>query len=113
MAKKSVLDKVLTEIFNYEFKSGCYGLSTSEYTDEIIKSEVRRLTKHRKEIDSTLSYVVVRNTSTYRVLEFNSKQDAIKYLKTTWGETYLYHNGYVLLPSVYDSEVKLDIISHI
>lgn len=113
MAKTSVLNKVLTEIFNYEFKSGYYGLSTSEYTDEIIKSEVKRLTKHREEIDSNLAYVVVRNPSNYRVMAFSSEQDAIKYLANTWKETYLYHNGCVLIPSVFNSEVKLDIISHI
>ena len=103
----------MTEIFNYEFKSGCYGLTTSEYTDEIIRSEVKRITKHRQEIDSSLVYVVIRNTSNYRLVKFESENAAINYLKTVFGDTYLYYNGCVFIPSIDDYEVKLNKISQI
>lgn len=45
------MKELIRSIFVYEFETGAFGIKLSEFTDDIIEAEVKRLTKNRKTLD--------------------------------------------------------------
>ena len=109
---KNNLKEYIAIILRHEYDSGCYGMVTTEYTKDIIECEVHRLTRHRKPIDDTKPYLVIRGCMNTRLLGFENVDQAVAYSNKVWGEAYILHNGVVSIPMTYIDGTKLEVINY-
>ena len=101
------LEDYLRIILGYEFNTGCYGLVTSEYTDDIITYESKRLSRHRKTLDLSKPCLFIRGAKNIRLVEFNDFNEAVLFASGVWGDTYIIYQGDVTIPMIYESGVEL------
>lgn len=100
---------IIEKIIKYEFEIGYLGVSQSIFTDDIIESEVKRISKNRKDLDTRKVYLVKKSSSRVRITEVINIDDAIRKAKEAFGKTYIVANGEVYTPAisgVYTSDIE-------
>ena len=100
---------IIKKIIKYEFEIGYLGVSQSIFTEDIIESEVKRISKHRKDLDISKVYLVKKSSSKVRITEVINIDDAIRKAKEAFGKTYIIADGEVYTPSingVYTSDIE-------
>ncbi|MBR1455363.1 MAG: hypothetical protein IJ593_12100, partial [Lachnospiraceae bacterium] len=59
MSRVEITNK-LKEIFEFEFNNNLYGIENSEYTDEIINVEIKRLSKRISRLNQNRPAVLIK-----------------------------------------------------
>lgn len=100
------MQEYLRAIFVHEFEAGSFGLKTSEFTKDIIESEIERLTKSKKVVDFTKAdaYIIIINQSGIKLIGFSSLNDAIESATGLYGDTYVIHRNGILVINSQDKK---------
>lgn len=91
------MKELIRSIFVYEFETGAFGIKPSEFTDDIIEAEVKRLTRNRKTLDfeKSKAYVFVIGQISSRLIGYKSLEEALDAATGLLGDTYVIADNFI------------------
>lgn len=92
------MKEIFRIILRYEFETGYCGLQTSEFTSEIIEAEAKRLSKHRKPLETNKVYALVKSQKRNRLIECDSLDEAVNKVNNSLNTAYIIESGKVIVP---------------
>lgn len=110
MGDKKVLKDSLVAVLNYEYKTKSYGLELNEYTPDIVKAEVDRISRHRPELDKKKTYVYFKKHNRSVIKEVENIQEGIEEASNYIGDAYIISEGKVYLVVQKSANVEIETV---